>query len=218
MLADRVLTQVFRTDFTQPGFALVSLGRTVESAPLRRIMVSLKERMSDRYREIAGKSLIYLSMGRFDQQTTTRFHRDGAPEESFLMLGYEPSEVRSQLSMADYSRAAFDLGIDPRRFLDEYNPMYAPGETRLAPYITDVTAFDPFHSQIVIINNSACGYSQGETNSLGVLHRAVIANPVLEKSRVVNSTMLGIANEATDESILSPTRRMFIETNEIAKK
>ena len=47
-------------------------------------------------------------MGRFDSQTTTKFHLDGAPDEAFLMLGYEASPVRSELAIADYSKAARD--------------------------------------------------------------------------------------------------------------
>ena len=37
--------------------------------------------------------------------------------ESMLVLGYEPSKVRSRLFLADYSRAANDLGITPQDFL-----------------------------------------------------------------------------------------------------
>jgi hypothetical protein len=35
-------------------------------------------------------------MGRFDSQATTKFHLAGAPDEAFLMLGYEASRVQSE--------------------------------------------------------------------------------------------------------------------------
>jgi hypothetical protein len=38
---------------------------------------------------------------RFDQQVNT-FHVDNAADQSFLMLGYEPSEIESELHIADY--------------------------------------------------------------------------------------------------------------------
>jgi len=43
----------------------------------------------------------FRSLARFDQQETTKFHLDGAPEQSMLVLGYEPSRVQSRLPTAD---------------------------------------------------------------------------------------------------------------------
>ena len=73
-------------------------------------------------------------MARFDQQETTKFHLDGAPEQSMLMLGYEPSRVVSRLFLADYTRAASDLGITPQLFLTEFNPMYRAEIEKLSPH------------------------------------------------------------------------------------
>jgi hypothetical protein len=48
------------------------------------------------------------------------------------MLGYEPSAVRSHLFLADYSRCAFDLGMEPKKFLTDFNPVPGFGDTRRA--------------------------------------------------------------------------------------
>ena len=75
-----------------------------------------------------------MSAGRFDQQVTTRLHRDGGPDECFLMLGYEPSAIVAEIGIADYSKCAHDMGLSASEFLDHYNPMFAAGEDLLRPY------------------------------------------------------------------------------------
>ncbi|WP_156345023.1 hypothetical protein [Verrucomicrobium spinosum] len=74
----------------------------------------MKEALSRLYGQQFGEPLEYVSMGRFDQQNTTRLHLDGAPARSFLMLGYEPTSVRSEFCIADYSRCA-EAGDSRRR-------------------------------------------------------------------------------------------------------
>ena len=217
-VADRVYPQVFRHDFRAPGFALVSLGPSVGSRPLRRFMVSLKERLAVIHHGLSGRHLVYLSMGRFDQQETTKFHLDSAPDESFLMLGYEPTPVRSELAVADYTRAAFDLGVDPKTFLDDYNPMFSKGEGMLAPYVTRVKHFDPASAQVLLVNNSAEPFSRSVRNMLGVMHQASVPNPDPGRARVVNSTMIGTAAGPDDGPVPEAARRAFTETDEIAKK
>jgi hypothetical protein len=215
-LADRVFRQVFRRDFDEPGFALVSLGPAVGSRELRRFMVALQDELDERYRRARGRHLVYLSTGRFDQQVSTKFHLDGAPDESYLMLGYEPSEVASELAMADYTRAAAERGASPRRFLDEHNPMFARGEAILAPYVTPLAGFDPASAHVLLVNNGALLGSDGSAYALGVLHRATIPSPDPSRRRVVNSTMLGVA-DAPDAGPLGPdARRAFLDAEDVA--
>lgn len=85
------------------------------------------------------------------------------------MLGYEPSRVTSRLFLADYSRCAFDLGITPRQFLEEHNPMYDRGEQELAPYVTEVRQAGAGHAQVLLINNNSLPFAGDGTNPLGVL-------------------------------------------------
>ena len=97
----RVYAQVFRTNFAMPGVALLSFQERISSQELRSLMWVLKNSLGALHHEATGKHLVYLSMGRFDSQVTTKFHLDGAPDEAFLMLGYESTPVRSELSIAD---------------------------------------------------------------------------------------------------------------------
>jgi len=186
-----VFAQVFRTDFDAPGFAVLGFSQPIIPQELRRAMIALKRSLSAKLNDLSGRHLNYLSMGRFDQQNTTKFHLDGAPDESILMLGYEPSHVRSRLFMADYSKCAHGMGMSPRQFLDSHNPMFAAGAMLLEPYISPVECFDSARAQIVIINNSS--HALDGTGLQGVMHQAIIDSPDPAQKRVVNSTMLEVS-------------------------
>jgi hypothetical protein len=215
-LAARVFGQVFRRDFQAPGVALISLGPSLSSTKLRQLMVRLKESLDKPYRAATGRRLTYLSLGRFDQQATTKFHLDGSPDEAYLMLGYEPTAVDSRLAVADYTRAAYDLGIEPKRLLADFNPLYAEHERRLSPYVTELREFDPMTWQIVLLNNSSLPYQPRGANMLGVMHRSVVVNPLPGERRIVNSTMIVPAELAADEPLDQSTRRAFVVTRELA--
>jgi hypothetical protein len=131
VIAETVFDLIWRMDFTAPGFCLLVLGPQLDSHTLRSWIVALKQQLSDINIGRGGRRFVFRSMARFDQQDTTKFHLDGAPEQSMLLLGYEPSKVRSRLFLADYTQAAFDLGITPKQFLQDFNPMYRRGEELL---------------------------------------------------------------------------------------
>jgi hypothetical protein len=189
-VAERVFGLVWRSNFDAPGFCLLDAGPGMDSHALRQAMLTLKGRLSDLCFQQTGRRLLFRSMARFDQQETTKFHLDGAPEQSMLILGYEPSPVHSRLFLADYTRAAFDLGITPQQFLHDFNPMYRQGEERLARFVTELPQPDPGHARLLVINNSSLPFSEARMNPLGVLHKAVIVTPDEAQRRVVNSTML----------------------------
>src|SRR5262249_45055580 len=170
---------------------------------------ALKEALDELYHRATAKHLVYLSMARFNQQVTTKFHLDGAPEEAYLMLGYEPTVVQSTLSIADYTRAAHAWGIEPRTLLSDFNPMYADHAQRLPPYVTRLEGFDPTASQILVINNSSLPYRQDGENTLGVMHQATILTPLPEKNRIVNSTMVGSAVDRAEEPADRSTQQGF---------
>jgi hypothetical protein len=188
--AKAIFNLVWRISFDQPGFAVVDVGTEISSKMLRSWMILLKQQLSDIALEKGLRPFNYFSMSRFDQQMTTKFHRDGAPDASLLMLGYEPSAVESRLHMADYTKAAAYLGISPNEFLVEYNPMFKHGEERLLPYTTELPQPLPGHSTIVLINNCSLAPSACGSNSLGVLHQATIINPDKAQRRIINSIML----------------------------
>ena len=175
--AEKVCDLVWRFDFTTPGFCLLDIGPGVNSHTLRSWMVGFKERLSEIGVRRGRRPFLFRSMGRFDQQETTKFHLDGAPAESMLMLGYEPSKVRSRLFLADYTRAAFDLDITPQQFLQDFNPMYRKGEELLGRYVTELPQPAEGHARILLVNNSSLPFTEARTNSLGVMHKAEVIGP-----------------------------------------
>jgi hypothetical protein len=148
-------------------------------------------------------------MARFDQQETTKFHLDGAPEQSMLVLGYEPSRVQSRLLLADYTR----LLLAP--FLNDFNPMYRRGEELLGRYSTELPQPAEGHARILLVNNSTLPFTEGRTNPLGVMHKAIIVTPNDAERRIVNSTMLVVGH---GEEIDQEQEREFVTTDKISQK
>jgi len=171
-----VFARVWRTALDQPGFALLRFTREVSSRELRRAMVEL----------VAAFPVPFVPerFGRFDQQVSSRFHRDGAPPASLLVLGYEPTAVRSRFWIADASVAAHAAGMGLTEYLAANNPMFPAGETALAPFVMEL---DLPHGEafLIIANNSLLPLGSG--NPLGVLHKAVIPSPDPAGRRVINS-------------------------------
>ena len=176
-------------------------------------MVELKNELERRDQQQRGQNLTYQSLGRFDQQVTTKPHRDGGPDQSILMLGYEPTTVQCRISIADYAKCAFDMELTPAEFLEQYNPMFPDGFNRLSDYSVELTDFDHTAFQILIINNSITPI--GDDRLVGVLHTATIVNPDPDQSRVVNSTMIACNAESplgTDDE------QHFIDTQIIRRE
>jgi hypothetical protein len=182
--ADLVYAKVARHEYDQPGFAILTLPVETDSHGLRRAMVRLKEELSLRYQAQYGEPLQYLSLGRFNQQKTTKLHLDGAPVISFLMLGYEPTTVRSEFRIADFSRCAADMDLTPAQFMETHNPMFGAGAELLKPYTTTIADWDETCPRIIIVNNSTAA------SVPGVLHGATILQPIEGERRIINSTMI----------------------------
>lgn len=216
-LGSGVFRAACRFDFSAPGFACIDLGPSLSPRQLRSTMVQLKECLSAEMLRTAGRKLAYLSMGRFDQQVTTKFHLDGAPEESVLILGYEPSVIRSRLFMGDYSRCAAEIGLSPRQFLDEHNPMFSSGAEKLKPYVTEVSNLNNRHFQIVVINNSSAPHFESNPKMQGVMHMAQIVDPSPQHSRIVNSTMTYAGGSTDAETISKSDQAAFIESESISR-
>jgi hypothetical protein len=191
-IAPEVFRRVWRTTLDQPGFALLRFARAVSSRELRRAMV-----------ELVGAfpvAFVPERFGRFDQQVSSKFHRDGAPPASLLVLGYEPTAVFSRFWIADSSAAAEAAGLSLKDYLAAHNPMFPDGESKLAPHITELalppgaavkpgSAGDrsrgPAEAFLVVVNNSLLPLDGA--NPLGVLHKAVIPSPDPAGRRVINS-------------------------------
>ena len=174
--APEVFRRVWRAALDQPGFALLRFAREVSSHELRCAMVELVDAFP--------LSFVPERFGRFDQQVSSKFHRDGAPPASLLVLGYEPTAVRSRFWIADSSAAASAAAMSLKDYLAVHNPMFPSGEAELAPFITEL---DLPHGEsfLVVVNN--CLLPLDGANPLGVLHKAVIPSPDQAGRRVINS-------------------------------
>ena len=98
--------------------------------------------------------------------------------------------------------------------LQDYNPMYRRGEELLARYITELPQPEPGHSRILIINNSSLPFTEARTNTLGVMHKAIIVTPDEAERRIVNSTML----VTEGEEIAAEKQEEFVRTDKISQK
>lgn len=217
-VAREVYDDVFRRDWGGCGFALIQFESVTSSTVFRQRMVELQKVLDQQLQVARGMRLRFQSLARFDQQTTTKFHRDGGPDESILMLGYEPTPVQSSVTLADYTRAAHDLGLTPREFMEQHNPMFGPGEQLLASYLRPLTEFDSTRYQIVLINNSCLPWTPQPEHSLGVLHQATILTPDPSQSRIINSTMLVIAPPEAPEPISPDQLTDFVESDAVARR
>jgi hypothetical protein len=215
-LAERMYAKTCRTNFEQPGFCLIRLGHRVDSVGLRNLMWELKERLARLHESTAGKTVVFESATRFDQQQSTKLHRDGGPKDSLLMLGYEPSDVASSVTIADYSRCAHDMGLSPETFMAMHNPMFPSGASLLLPYTTVLPCFDHREYLILFINNS-CNECEGDKWQ-GVLHAASIPLPNESKRRVINSTMLFEAPRGTTDTVTEEEQTEFRTTTAVKRR
>lgn len=214
-LAPAIYKRTCRTTFDAPGFCAINLGPNIGSTALRQLMVDIKHEMARLHASTTGQTLAYLSAARFDQQETTRPHLDGGPDECFLMLGYEPSNVDSRLEISDYSRCAFELGITPKQFMSQHNQMFQAGYEMLQPYTTRVPGFSQSDYQIICVNNSSADYSPNSQSWQGTLHTAAIATPDESERRVINSTMIASVAVGTPDSVSAAQQAEFISTSTV---
>src|SRR5262249_38231246 len=139
---------------------------------LRRLLIDLGRALARHYEAAHGRPLRFVSISRFDQQATTRPHRDGGPDGSILLLGYEPSVVASQLFVIDSTRAAAEAGTTPRDLLERLSPTFGGNPEGLSRYSGELTSFDPSRPQVVLINNGCLPAGEGNLGMLGLLHHA----------------------------------------------
>lgn len=203
LLAAEAAPSVFRTTLDVPGFAHFDLGVEWTPVAFRGLLVQMGHALAERYRATFAESLHFVSVSRFDQQSPTRPHRDGGPDASVLLLGYEPTEVPSRLYLMDYVLAARDRGMTPLEYLDCCNPVFGGDERLLQAYVHEVTPFAWGHYQIVVVNNSSIRWEERARGMLGMLHHAVITERREGKSRVIDSLLLGVTEDGLSAEQLS---------------
>jgi len=216
-LAATVYRLTCRTDFQTPGFALIDLGSNCDSTTLRSLMLQLKDRLDELHQQQTGDHVIAVWLGRFNQQITTKFHLDGGPDASLLMLGYEPTTVTSQIRLADVSRCAAGHQLTTQGFLDQHNPMFPSGEELLRPYITEITRANSSHFQILLVNNSCQSLADHAPGWQGVLHQAIMVQPQPGARRVVNSMLLTVGDPAQD-ALTDVNRQDYLTTDQLNQR
>ena len=208
-----VYSNVFRKNNEYCGFTILSFNEKIGSKLLRKSMLKLKRGLSERCKNEFNEELDYYWLTRFDQQKTTKFHRDNAPTDSYLILGYEPTKIESKILFADYHRFITENNIPIEKYYKLYNPIFKDGEEQLTPYIKEVKYFDKNAYKIVVINNS----DLNSDKTLGVLHKAEMITEDLNQVRIVNSIMLYLKPIDEPNTMSKEDETKFVETNEINK-
>lgn len=158
--------------------------------------------------ESLSTPLVIERLGRFDQQVSTRFHRDGAAEISLLILGYEPTTVSSRLFIHDPYRVMGTLS--PFQHLQRNKPMTREGDEELMRNSVNVLG-PPEFAQIVVLNNSAVLEHPPANHQLGVLHKGLIELPDPQAKRVINSMGLMLRGEPHREPIHDDRLAWFLD-------
>jgi hypothetical protein len=212
-IAKNAIRDVFRTDTSKPGFIHIDLGEESSSSELRATMVALKKELSSYTKATYDRPLSYHWLVRFDQQVNTPFHVDNAANQSFLMLGYEPTPIQSELYIGDYHKYARECKDAPKSYLKDFTPVFENNHEHLKPYITKVETLSNNSYSIVLINNSV---PTNHKETLGAFHKATMRSQDFSKERVVNSMIMNMLAEH-EEALNEPDEQRFITTSEISK-
>ncbi|REE08650.1 hypothetical protein DFQ09_106117 [Winogradskyella pacifica] len=213
-IANKSFQAVFRTTTEPPGFIhLVFSKKEITPYQFRSIMIDLKKELSKLSVSKFNKKLSYHWLVRFDQQVTTPFHVDNATDQSILMLGYEPSAIKSELHIADYYTYANEAFEAPEDYFNNFSPVFKDNENVLLPFISKLKLVNMDNYSILIINNSS---PKSDVDTLGVFHKALIINKDLNKNRIVNSMVLNVVSrdQVTEDE---QRENSFLNTNLISK-
>ena len=211
-LAGAVADRVLRADLARPGFALLDPGEQPDARAFRALLVALARALGGHYRTRFGGDLVFLSLSRFDQQASTRPHRDGGPDESVLLLGYEPTALGSRLFLYDYTRCALDRGLTSAELLARFNPAFGANQELLRDYTTPLREFRHDRHQVLVINNSTRPFEERRRGMLGVLHQAVMTASDLTRSRVINSLLLATAEAGDGAGLSAEAVQAFVDS------
>ena len=213
-IAEQSFQSIFRTTTKAPGFMhLVFSKKELTPYQFRSIMIDLKKELSKLSVSKLKKKLSYHWLVRFDQQVNTPFHVDNAAKQSILLLGYEPSTIKSELHLADYHAFANKAFVKPEDYYNNFEPVFKEDEVVLKPFISKINSGDKDHYTIVIINNSS---PKAKLETLGMFHKALIKNKDLGKTRIVNSMVLNIVSidEISEDK---KNENNFLSSNLISK-
>ena len=193
---DIIYKSVFRNSTKQTGFYYQDFGTKMDSKTFRQKMVELKNGLSKICNIRINKRPNYQGLGRFNQQHSSRLHRDSAQEHTFLMLGYEPTKVQSKVFIADYTKYIENHNLSIAAFFGGVQDVNTiENDSLLDSYITELKPFPKNHYRLVILNNS----KSFKEKTFGVFHRGEILKKIKSGNRVLNYMMLRIGDENVEE-------------------
>lgn len=196
---------VWRSSVDRPGFAVLAApDPQPSSGHIRHAIMTIVAAFD----ELAERPFVVERVGRFDQQVSTRFHRDGAADVSLLLLGYEPTTVESQLFLHDPYRAA-GPGESAFQFLKDHKPMTKDGDAALMRDAVNVLG-PASQARIVVLNNCTVLENPPPGHPLGVLHRGLIGHPDPAARRVINSMGLMYEGEPRREPVSAERLEWFL--------
>ncbi|WP_109829726.1 hypothetical protein [Reichenbachiella versicolor] len=209
-----IYQRVLRTSTDQPGFYYKDLGKDLDSYTFRQTMVEVKNGLSELCQMYTEFQLNYQWLGRFSHQSTSGFHRDSSTPHSVLMLGYEPTEIDSSVSLADYTKLIKEEGLAVEEYFgakEEING--ANKDYPIEDYATELLPFPKDHYRLVILNNSR----SFEEETYGIFHRGEILQKDLSKDRILDSIMLTLCKKGTAEQYSDESVREFIQTDKVER-
>lgn len=182
---------VLRRSLDARGWAYLELGADMDRRRMREAMRAVADGLSRTEQQLHARGLAPTALTQFDQGETTPFHVDGGPDESVLILGYEPTPRVSVLRVACLPTCAAARGDSPRAFLAAFPRGIPADHASVRAHAAEVT----IHSArwpIVVLCNSVADPGEGW---LGVLHQAELAAEP-RGERVVNTVHLGACSIA----------------------
>ena len=203
---------VFRNSTSQPGFYYQDLGKQLNSKAFRQRMIELKDGLSYISEQASNKKLNYQSIGRFNHQHSSRFHRDSAEPLSFLMLGYEPTQVESKVYIADYTKLIESQNISLEAYFEgDEGINTAADEKQLNPYVTELSPFSKDNYRLLLLNNS----KSFQEKTFGVFHRGEISQKVDQEDRIINYMMLYLCDKEAEEQHSVEAISEFVNTDKV---
>lgn len=203
---------VFRDSIKQPGFYYWDFGNLIDSKTFRQNMVDLKNSLSRLCKLHLNRRLNYQSVGRFNHQHSSLFHRDNGNPNSFLMLGYEPTKVDSKVYVADYSKYIEEEDISLEIFFEgERDINLIKNNNVLAPFVTELKPFQKENYRLLLLNNS----KSFDDKSYGIFHSAEIPQMIVGEDRVLNYVMMQLCDNDVEELYNQKKIKDFINTVKI---
>ncbi|MEO1052283.1 MAG: hypothetical protein AAFX87_16745 [Bacteroidota bacterium] len=203
---------VFRGSTEQPGFYFQDFGKQIDSKTFRQLMVELKSGLSRICELRSDKQLNYQWMGRFNHQHSSGFHRDSAEAHSFLMLGYEPTNVDSKVFVADYSKLIESHNVSLEAYFEGTQDINTANNNHpISPFVTELAPFPKDHYRLLLVNNS----KSFEEKTYGLFHRGEVAHKIDGEDRIINSLMLHMCDKSVEEQFDSSAIMDFIHTEKV---